>query len=138
MSRGFLAALCVVGFCASSRATSSAAAQDLTLPAAPASVKVAVIGDSGTGLPAQYQVADQMARFHAKFKGFGWSSQDLVDSSITAIAEGDADVHKAEHGALTGSGRSSGAGLTQNEHRQGEVSEKCPSTRRLPVSSTAM
>jgi hypothetical protein len=32
----------------------------------------------------------------------------------------------------------SGAGLTQNEHRQGEVSEKCPSTRPLPVSSTAL
>jgi len=67
VSRRFLAALCVVAFCASSRATSSAAAEELTLPAAPASVKVAVIGDSGTGLPAQYQVADQMARFHAKF-----------------------------------------------------------------------
>ena len=86
MSRGFLAALCVVAFCASSRATSSAAAQDLTLPAAPASVKVAVIGDSGTGLPAQYQVADQMARFHAKFKGFGWSSQDLVDTRFNTRA----------------------------------------------------
>jgi 3',5'-cyclic AMP phosphodiesterase CpdA len=45
----------------------SAAAQELTLPAAPASVKFAVIGDSGTGDPEQYQVADQMARFHAKF-----------------------------------------------------------------------
>jgi hypothetical protein len=46
---------------------SSTAAQELTLPATPASVKFAVIGDAGTGDPAQYQVADQMARFHAKF-----------------------------------------------------------------------
>ena len=45
----------------------SRAAQELALPAAPTSVKFAVIGDSGTGDPEQYQVADQMTRFHAKF-----------------------------------------------------------------------
>jgi glyoxylase-like metal-dependent hydrolase (beta-lactamase superfamily II) len=48
-----------------------------------------------------------------------------------------ADLGLAGAGRLTGGGRS-GTGLTQNEHRQGEVSEKCPSTRPLPVSSTAM
>ena len=62
MNRRLLAAL-FVAICA----WSSATAQDLTLPAAPASVKFAVIGDSGTGDPEQYQVADQMMRFHAKF-----------------------------------------------------------------------
>jgi hypothetical protein len=30
------------------------------------------------------------------------------------------------------------SGLTKKEHMQGEVSEKYPSTRPLPVSSTAM
>jgi hypothetical protein len=48
-------------------AWSIVAAQELTLPVAPASVKFAVIGDSGTGDREQYQVADQMARFHTKF-----------------------------------------------------------------------
>ena len=62
MNRRFQAAL-LVAVCA----WSIAAAQELTLPAAPASVKFAVIGDSGTGDREQYQVADQMARFHAKF-----------------------------------------------------------------------
>jgi hypothetical protein len=42
-------------------------AQELTVPTAPTSVKFAVIGDSGTGDPEQYQVADQMTRFHTKF-----------------------------------------------------------------------
>ena len=45
----------------------STTAQELALPSAPNSVKFAVIGDSGTGDPEQYQVADQMTRFHAKF-----------------------------------------------------------------------
>lgn len=46
---------------------------------------------------------------------------------------------QAYYGAdgLTDSGRS-GAGLTQNEHKQGEVSEKCPSTRSLPGRATTM
>src|SRR5580765_8514635 len=42
-------------------------AQQLTLPVAPNSVKFAAIGDNGTGDPPQYDVANQMARFHAKF-----------------------------------------------------------------------
>jgi 3',5'-cyclic AMP phosphodiesterase CpdA len=62
VTRRLLAAL-LVAICA----CLSAAAQELTLPGAPASVKFAVIGDSGTGDPEQYQVADQMTRFHAKF-----------------------------------------------------------------------
>src|SRR4051812_38727073 len=43
------------------------AGQELTVPAAPNSVKFAAIGDNGTGDRGQYEVADQMARFHAKF-----------------------------------------------------------------------
>ena len=43
------------------------AAQELALPNTPGSVKFAVIGDSGTGGPEQYQVAKQMMAFHAKF-----------------------------------------------------------------------
>ena len=62
MNRRFLGTL-LVAVCA----WSIVAAQELTLPVAPASVKFAVIGDSGTGDREQYQVADQMARFHTKF-----------------------------------------------------------------------
>ncbi len=62
MNRRYLVAL-FVATCA----WSIAAAQELTLPAASTSVKFAVIGDSGTGDPEQYQVAEQMARFHATF-----------------------------------------------------------------------
>ena len=43
------------------------AAQDLRLPNAAASVKFAVIGDSGTGDRRQAEVADQLLRFHGKF-----------------------------------------------------------------------
>jgi len=43
------------------------AAQDVRLPNAAASVKFAVIGDSGTGDRRQVEVADQMLRFHGKF-----------------------------------------------------------------------
>jgi 3',5'-cyclic AMP phosphodiesterase CpdA len=43
------------------------AAQELALPNTPGSVKFAVIGDSGTGDSAQYQVAQQMLAFHGKF-----------------------------------------------------------------------
>ena len=39
----------------------------LTLPLESKSVRFAVIGDSGTGTPKQYEVAAQMARFHEKF-----------------------------------------------------------------------
>jgi hypothetical protein len=42
-------------------------AQELSLPNAPDSVKFAVIGDMGTGEQEQYDVAQQMTRFHAKF-----------------------------------------------------------------------
>jgi predicted phosphodiesterase len=42
-------------------------AADLTLPMKPKSVRFAIIGDSGTGLPAQYQVADEMERCRAQF-----------------------------------------------------------------------
>ena len=45
-----------------------ARAQEFALPSAPNSVKFAVIGDSGTGEPAQYQLANQMARVHATFR----------------------------------------------------------------------
>jgi len=49
-------------------ATCSLAAQDLRLPNQPASVKFAVIGDSGSGDKEQFEVADQMAKYHAAFK----------------------------------------------------------------------
>jgi 3',5'-cyclic AMP phosphodiesterase CpdA len=42
-------------------------AQDFTLPSSPNSVKFAAIGDAGTGAQAQYDIANQMMRFHAKF-----------------------------------------------------------------------
>jgi Calcineurin-like phosphoesterase len=48
-------------------ALSSATAQEFALPATPDAVKFAVIGDSGTGDSAQYQVADMMTRRHATF-----------------------------------------------------------------------
>jgi len=44
-----------------------AAAQELTLRSAPDSVKFAAIGDNGTGDKPQYDIANQMTRFHAKF-----------------------------------------------------------------------
>jgi hypothetical protein len=61
-ARLLLVALLVI--CA---APSRNAAQELALPNTPGSVKFAVIGDSGTGDSAQYQVAQQMVAFHAKF-----------------------------------------------------------------------
>jgi 3',5'-cyclic AMP phosphodiesterase CpdA len=45
----------------------SVAAQPFTLPSLPDSVKFAAIGDAGTGDPPQYDVANQMTRFHARF-----------------------------------------------------------------------
>ncbi len=70
-----------------------------------------------------------------------WNTCHIVVHGLrfSAPVRGDAaaDLGVAGADGLTGSGRS-GAGLTQNEHRQGEVSEKCPSTRPLPVSSTAL
>jgi hypothetical protein len=41
--------------------------QDVSLPNVADSVKFAVIGDSGSGDASQFQVADQMAKTHAKF-----------------------------------------------------------------------
>src|SRR5258708_32888627 len=45
----------------------SVTAQEVALPTAPNSVKFAAIGDAGTGDPEQYDIANQMTRFHAKF-----------------------------------------------------------------------
>src|ERR1700680_344657 len=45
----------------------SVTAQELVLPSAPNSVKFAAIGDAGSGDPPQYDIANQMTRFHAKF-----------------------------------------------------------------------
>jgi hypothetical protein len=45
----------------------SAIAQEVSLPTAANSVKFAAIGDNGTGDRGQYDVANQMVRFHAKF-----------------------------------------------------------------------
>ena len=45
----------------------SVTAQEVTLPNAPGSLKFAAIGDSGSGDSEQYDVANQMARFRAKF-----------------------------------------------------------------------
>ena len=56
--------LALLGICAS---LGQLAAQELALPNAPGSVKFAVIGDSGSGDSGQYQVAQQMTAFHAKF-----------------------------------------------------------------------
>ena len=42
-------------------------AQEIVLPSVPNSVKFAAIGDAGSGDSAQYDVANQMARFRAKF-----------------------------------------------------------------------
>ena len=49
-------------------ATWTVAAQDLRLPNQNGSVKLAVIGDSGSGDQIQLDVADQMAKYHAAFK----------------------------------------------------------------------
>lgn len=45
----------------------SLTAQEFALPSAPNSVKFAAIGDAGSGETPQYEIANQMARFHAKF-----------------------------------------------------------------------
>src|ERR1700722_6669283 len=42
-------------------------AQDLALPSATNSLKFAAIGDAGTGELPQYEIANQMTRFHTKF-----------------------------------------------------------------------
>jgi Calcineurin-like phosphoesterase len=45
----------------------SVAAQEVSLPNAPNSVKFAVIGDAGTGDAPQYEIANQMVQFHRTF-----------------------------------------------------------------------
>src|SRR5258708_4707899 len=45
----------------------SVTAQEFALPSAANSVKFAAIGDAGSGDPKQYDIANQMTRFHAKF-----------------------------------------------------------------------
>jgi 3',5'-cyclic AMP phosphodiesterase CpdA len=45
----------------------SVTAQEVALPSAPNSVKFAAIGDAGSGAQEQYDIANQMTRFHAKF-----------------------------------------------------------------------
>jgi predicted MPP superfamily phosphohydrolase len=45
----------------------SVTAQQLALPSAPNSVKFAAIGDAGSGNQPQYDIANQMAKFHATF-----------------------------------------------------------------------
>jgi 3',5'-cyclic AMP phosphodiesterase CpdA len=44
------------------------AAQDITLPNKPDSLKFAIIGDSGTGSKSQYSVADKLVASRAKFQ----------------------------------------------------------------------
>src|ERR1700722_6759109 len=61
-ARRLLTTLCLVTV-----ALWSVTAQEIVLPSAPNSVKFAAIGDAGTGDSAQYDVANQMARFRAKF-----------------------------------------------------------------------
>ncbi len=48
-------------------AATAPAAQELALPLKPDSVRFAVIGDTGTGSSAQYDVGKQLAAYHAKF-----------------------------------------------------------------------
>jgi len=45
----------------------TSAAQDLSLPLKPDSVRFAVIGDTGTGSSQQYDIGKQMAAYYAKF-----------------------------------------------------------------------
>ena len=58
----------LLGLVLAAVATCTLAAQDLRLPNQNGSVKFAVIGDSGSGDKEQYEVADQMAKYHAAFK----------------------------------------------------------------------
>jgi hypothetical protein len=60
--QGIVALLLIVAL-----AGRSSLAQDLVLPNTPDSVKFAAIGDTGTGDPPEYEVADQMASWHGRF-----------------------------------------------------------------------
>ena len=46
----------------------SVSAQELTLPNVPNSLKFMAMGDTGSGDREQFDVANQMARFHAKYR----------------------------------------------------------------------
>src|ERR1022692_2929818 len=48
-------------------ALGASAAADLQLPLKPKSVRFAVIGDNGTGEKPQYEVAEQMVKYHQQF-----------------------------------------------------------------------
>ena len=61
--RRCLVALAVVAGCW----LTGRAAQDLTLPLTPDSVRFGVIGDNGTGDAPQYEVGKQLAAYHQKF-----------------------------------------------------------------------
>jgi hypothetical protein len=58
--------LVLVAVCAAAL-WAAALAQELRLPNAPDSLKFAAFGDNGTGERPQYEVGDQMAKWHAKF-----------------------------------------------------------------------
>ncbi len=58
----------LLGLVLTAAATWTLAAQEVRLPNQRDSVKFGVIGDSGSGDQIQYDVADQMAKYHAVFK----------------------------------------------------------------------
>ena len=59
----FIAALVIAPIAAQQSST-----EHVALPNKPGSVKFAVLGNSGTGEPAQYELAKQMSTFHDRFK----------------------------------------------------------------------
>jgi hypothetical protein len=59
----FIAALVIAPIAAQQPST-----EHVALPNKPGSVKFAVLGNSGTGEPAQYELAKQMSTFHDRFK----------------------------------------------------------------------
>lgn len=65
----FTAQILAVAVCAGlpSAGPAQKAATELELPLKPKSVRFAVIGDTGTGHQPEYDVAQQMAAFHAQF-----------------------------------------------------------------------
>jgi 3',5'-cyclic AMP phosphodiesterase CpdA len=63
-----------------------ASGADLTLPMQPKSVRFALIGDDGTGAPPQYQVADQMVKWHETFPfDFALMLGDNIYGGKTAV-----------------------------------------------------
>jgi 3',5'-cyclic AMP phosphodiesterase CpdA len=63
--RRLFAAACLVA--AAALVPPGSRAQDLTVPNRPGSVKFAAFGDNGTGDPPEYEVADQLERWHRRF-----------------------------------------------------------------------